>query len=263
MQAVEAYEQAYAMTVPPPVVAANRALLAHLIATNFLGINTPSIMETEAHYGEMWAQDATAMYGYATQSQAATSQLRPTTAAPTVATGTPMASTNIAQGTVQSAVSQSSLSDILSSPLGQALAGYGQAGVSGGYFNPNNIMGLFLSGHDFLPGQSPDVLAPTPRNIFSEPQAVVGAAAPAETTASVASANRIGGLSVPGSWTQARLVSQTTPLTTPLTTPETTPGAGPAGAPGMFGAPGTRSGFSNQPKYGRKLTIVPRPPAGG
>jgi len=60
-----AYETAFAMTVPPPVVAANRALLMTLIATNFFGQNTPAIATTEAHYAEMWAQDAAAMYGYA------------------------------------------------------------------------------------------------------------------------------------------------------------------------------------------------------
>ena len=69
--AVAAYEAAFAMTVPPPVVAANRALLAALVATNFFGQNTPAIMATEAMYIEMWAQDAAAMYGYAGASQAA------------------------------------------------------------------------------------------------------------------------------------------------------------------------------------------------
>jgi PPE-repeat protein len=63
--AVVAYETAFAATVPPPVIAANRALLMSLIATNFLGQNTPAITATEAHYAEMWAQDATAMFGYA------------------------------------------------------------------------------------------------------------------------------------------------------------------------------------------------------
>src|SRR6201992_519188 len=63
--AVAASEAAFAMTVPPPVIAANRALLAALVATNFLGQNTPAIMMTEALYAEMWAQDAAAMYGYA------------------------------------------------------------------------------------------------------------------------------------------------------------------------------------------------------
>jgi PPE-repeat protein len=74
--AVAAYEAAFAMTVPPPVIAANRALLMALIATNFFGQNTPAIMATEALYAEMWAQDAAAMYGYAGASAAA-SQVTP------------------------------------------------------------------------------------------------------------------------------------------------------------------------------------------
>jgi PPE-repeat protein len=63
--AVAAYEAAFAATVPPPVIEANRALLMMLVATNILGQNTPAIAATEAHYMEMWAQDAGAMYGYA------------------------------------------------------------------------------------------------------------------------------------------------------------------------------------------------------
>jgi PPE-repeat protein len=66
-----AYEAAFAATVPPPMIAANRSLLATLIATNFLGINTPAIMATEAHYAEMWVQDATMMYTYQAASLAA------------------------------------------------------------------------------------------------------------------------------------------------------------------------------------------------
>jgi PPE-repeat protein len=71
MAAVAAYEAAFAMTVPPVEIAANRALLLLLVATNFFGQNTPAIMATEALYAEMWAQDATAMYGYAAASSAA------------------------------------------------------------------------------------------------------------------------------------------------------------------------------------------------
>ncbi|CKQ88978.1 PPE family protein [Mycobacterium tuberculosis] len=59
------YETAFAATVPPPVIEANRALLMSLVATNIFGQNTPAIAATEAHYAEMWAQDAAAMYGYA------------------------------------------------------------------------------------------------------------------------------------------------------------------------------------------------------
>jgi len=69
--AAAAYEAAFAMTVPPPAIAANRALLAALVATNFFGQNTPAIMMTEALYVEMWAQDAAAMYGYAGASSVA------------------------------------------------------------------------------------------------------------------------------------------------------------------------------------------------
>ncbi|MGF2943571.1 PPE family protein [Mycobacterium sp. Lab-001] len=69
--ATTAFEAAFAATVPPPVIAANRATLAALVATNFFGQNTPAIMATEAHYAEMWAQDAAAMYTYAAASSSA------------------------------------------------------------------------------------------------------------------------------------------------------------------------------------------------
>lgn len=71
-----AFEAARAASVPPAVVAANRAQLAALVATNFLGLNTAAIAANEAHYGAMWAQDAAAMYGYAGASAAA-AQLTP------------------------------------------------------------------------------------------------------------------------------------------------------------------------------------------
>lgn len=76
--AAAAYEAAFALTVPPPVITANRSLLQALIATNFFGQNLPSIAATEADYAEMWTQDATAMYGYASASAAA-STLTPLT----------------------------------------------------------------------------------------------------------------------------------------------------------------------------------------
>lgn len=85
--AAAAYEAVFAATVPPPVIVANRALLASLIATNFLGQNTPAIAATEAQYAEMWAQDAAAMYAYAGSAAAAT-RLPPFSAAPTIADGT-------------------------------------------------------------------------------------------------------------------------------------------------------------------------------
>ncbi len=79
--AAGAYETAFAATVPPPVIAANRALLMALIATNIFGQNTPAIAAAEAQYLEMWAQDAAAMYAYA-GTAAAASALTPFTEPP-------------------------------------------------------------------------------------------------------------------------------------------------------------------------------------
>jgi PPE-repeat protein len=121
--AAGAYETAFAMTVPPPVIAANRTQLASLTATNVFGQNSTAIAATEAQYGEMWAQDAAAMYGYAANSAAAT-QVTPFTSAPQT--------TNPAGSAVQSAAvtqaagtaagnSQASLSGLISQML-QSLA---------------------------------------------------------------------------------------------------------------------------------------------
>ncbi len=79
--AAAAYEAAFAMTVPPAAVATNRTQLASLVATNVLGQNTAAIAATEAQYGEMWAQDAAAMYGYA-GSSAVAAQVTPFSSAP-------------------------------------------------------------------------------------------------------------------------------------------------------------------------------------
>ncbi len=54
--------------LPPKAVVPDRTLLTTLVATNLLGHNTPAIAATEAQYGEMWAQDAAAMFGYAASS---------------------------------------------------------------------------------------------------------------------------------------------------------------------------------------------------
>ena len=70
--AAAAFESAFAETLPPQVITANRFQLMSLIATNFFGQNTPAIMATQAAYMEMWAQDAAAMYGYACSSANAT-----------------------------------------------------------------------------------------------------------------------------------------------------------------------------------------------
>ncbi|WP_057130464.1 PPE family protein, partial [Mycobacterium tuberculosis] len=69
---------------PPPVIAENRAELMILIATNLLGQNTPAIAVNEAEYGETWAQDAAAMFGYAATAATATEALLPFEDAPLI-----------------------------------------------------------------------------------------------------------------------------------------------------------------------------------
>jgi PPE-repeat protein len=108
--AASAYEAAFGMTVPPPVIAANRTQLASLVATNLLGQNGPAIAATEAQYGQMWAQDAAAMYGYAAQSATATKvpsfTTAPQTTAPGALAGQAAATTQATGTSTQASLSQ-------------------------------------------------------------------------------------------------------------------------------------------------------------
>ncbi len=114
--AVSAYEAAFAATVPPPIVAANRARLMALVATNLLGQNTPAIMATEAEYAEMWAQDAAAMYGYAGSSASAT-QMTPLSQPPQTVNpaGTALQAAAVARGAAGATNTQTVLPQLMSS----------------------------------------------------------------------------------------------------------------------------------------------------
>ncbi len=59
-----AFELTHWTVVHPSVVAANRARLAMLLATNFFGINYPAIAETEAEYHAMWVNNSAALVRY-------------------------------------------------------------------------------------------------------------------------------------------------------------------------------------------------------
>jgi len=71
MSSAAAYQQAHSASIPPALILANRTQLAQLVAKNTLGQYTGAIAANEAQYGEFWAQDAAAMYGYASASSAA------------------------------------------------------------------------------------------------------------------------------------------------------------------------------------------------
>ena len=145
--AAGAYETAFAATVPPPVIAANRALLMMLIATNILGQNTAAIAATEAQYMEMWAQDAAAMYAYAGSSSTA-SQLTPFTEPPqtTNTSGTALQSAAVSQASSASGLDiGSKLSQLINSVptwlqnLATTVSKTGEAGGAG-----NLLSGLDL-----------------------------------------------------------------------------------------------------------------------
>lgn len=137
--AAAAFESAFAATVAPPVIAANRAQLASLVATNLLGQNAPAIAATEAHYAEMWAQDTAAMYGYAGDSALAT-RLSAFTAAPQATNPSAAASQAAATAQTASTSTQVALTQLISavpttlqtlaSPAASATAGTSSAASS-------------------------------------------------------------------------------------------------------------------------------------
>jgi PPE-repeat protein len=146
--AASAYEAAFGLTVPPPVIVANRTLLASLIATNLLGQNTPAIAATEAHYDQMWAQDAAAMYGYAGSSSAAAT-LTPFTDAPatTTTTGTAAQAGAIAQATGTG--THSTLSQLVTA-MPAALQGLASPATSTSVGSESGFMGML----DLLTGNA-------------------------------------------------------------------------------------------------------------
>jgi PPE-repeat protein len=69
------FESAFAATVHPVAVSANRSDLVSLVMSNLFGQNAPAIAATEGQYEEMWAQDVAAMVGYHGGASAAAAQL--------------------------------------------------------------------------------------------------------------------------------------------------------------------------------------------
>src|ERR1700761_2425667 len=129
--AVGAYQAAFAMTVPPPLIAENRAQLMTLVATNLLGQNTPAIAANQAQYGEMWAQDATAMYGYAATSAAITATMTPITPAPETTNLAGLAAQGVqGAGTSANGSAQSTLSKLMST-VPSTLNRLGSSGSAG------------------------------------------------------------------------------------------------------------------------------------
>jgi PPE-repeat protein len=288
-----AYQTAFAMTVPPPLIAANRTQLAALVATNILGQNTPAIAATEAQYGEMWAQDAAAMYGYAGSSASAAS-LNPLTS--------PAATTNPAGVGAQTAAtstagSQSQLSELIASlpSAMQSLASPGATssipytgngflndlGTSGGNIGIYNYTGAGLGfGMSALAGglglQAAQHSAAAAAGAAAAPTglsagvggALAGAVSPTGATtlagtpvlAGMAQSSSVGGLSVPATWSAATPESSAAAITTADWNADFDDGGGVTNvATGMPAVASTgRGGYGfSAPRYGVKPTVMP------
>jgi PPE-repeat protein len=156
--AAAAYEAAFTATVPPPVIAENRARLMALVATNILGQNTPAIATTEAQYAEMWAQDAAAMYDYGGASATAsrlTAFTEPQES--TSPTGLAAQSAAVSQAAATSAATrQTTLAQLISTLPNalQSLAGWNpfDAGSAADTTGLNGVLNMF-SGSDTAIGQ--------------------------------------------------------------------------------------------------------------
>lgn len=272
--AAAAYEAAFAATVPPPVVAANRTQLATLIATNFLGQNTPAIAATEIHYAEMWAQDAGAMYGYVGSAAAAT-QLSPFSQPPETTNPAGMAdqAAASAEATGNSAASDigEQLSQLLNAmpralqSLASDPAGVAAATASGTFLdNWNMVWATFTGplsplGWTSLPGGLFLVFGQMyswimngmgAQAFLAGPQAITGALLPlaplaqalpnvaglAGATGALGNAATVGKMSVPQSWTVAAPATKLVSMASTLPAAlEAAPMAAIAGQDAMFG----------------------------
>lgn len=294
--AATAFEGARAGVVPPPVIAANRSTLMSLMATNFLGINTPAIAANEATYDEMWAQDTTVMYGFAADAAGITGALVPFV--PPAANSNPMALAAQA-----AAVGQSGGSAAAQQPMNMLSQAGGMTNLPAGMdaqsmlsmgpqlvtMIPQALQGLSSPLSSMSPtsglSQFQSLLSPF-MSALSNPGMMGGAGAAGgagsglsglggvggaggAVEAMAGRAGSLGGLSVPATWTAGTSTESTAgaKTVTPLAaTSGTSAGAGavPASAPGgsMGGAPmaaglGNRgSGSSGTPRYGTPVKVI-------
>lgn len=249
--AAAAFEAAYAATVPPEMVAANRAQNAMLQATNLLGQNLAALAANEAQYLEMWAQDAAAMQTYAASAAAATK----TTAfiePPQTTTGNAAATSVADVGSAAATSGSNSLMDLLvnlanqynsfvTDVLTQLTGSQGAADNIAAVFSAfKSPLGLTTHFNDVslaanFPIQNFLKFAPPLGRAMAEiPATGLGAGLRAAVSGGLAStvsagmseANLVGNLSVPPSWASASPAIRMAATGMPTATLAAAPAAG-------------------------------------
>jgi PPE-repeat protein len=295
--AAAAYEAAFASSVPPPLIAANRALLLELVSTNVFGQNSQAIATTEGQYAEFWAQDSSAMYSYANRTASAT-QLAALPVPAQVTDPVGLLDQALAGIIAQDQVFNSHLADLheflgprvggllksLSAPIdGKAIDSWLVANTPlddvvslySKYLSPyiNSLAATIQSSQAF--GQVTNGLAAVAN--FAKPaaaaaKAVEGAASGAAgaaanlgggvggVAAGLGKAVPLGALSVPASWHPWTATTNPGAILAGATSAEGSGGYPMAPPFGQF-VKGDR-GFS-RPTYGFKPAVMARPPAAG
>ncbi|KBJ35744.1 PPE family protein [Mycobacterium tuberculosis] len=259
--AAAAYEAAFVMTVPPPVITANRVLVMTLIATNFFGQNSAAIAVAEAQYAEMWAQDAVAMYGYAAASASA-SRLIPFAAPPKTTTNS--------AGVVAQAVASVSwpnpndwwlvrlLGSITPTERTTIVRLLGQSYLATGMARfLTSIAQQLTFGPGGTTAGSGGAWYPTPQ--------FAGLGASRAVSASLARANKIGALSVPPSWVKTTALTESPVAHAVSANPTVGSSHGPHGLlRGLpLGSRITRRSGAFAHRYGFRHSVVARPPSAG
>lgn len=300
--AVTAYESAYAATVPPPLIAANRTLQATLIATNILGQNSAAIATTEAQYLQMWAQDAAAMYGYAGASAVAT-QVTPFSSPPQTTDPSGQAfsvaqSAAATTGTDTEALMSQGPQLLSTTPTAlQALAAPTEEASTGGSMSSSMsslnslmmpmrmammpmsmLMRMLMGGSNGAKGAAAGVAAAGGAAASGMLSSAGGAAGTATlagfsggsaATAGLGRAASIGALSVPPAWTGLGVTAGPAGGALPVTGGLAAPAAGmgnAAAVPPMvpFGSLAARGGVGGSAtQYDFRPTVIPRSPAAG
>ncbi|MBS4726828.1 PPE family protein [Mycobacterium sp. SM1] len=298
--AAGAFDIAHRMTVPPPLIAANRAQLRRVAATNFLAQYSPAIAAIEADYEEMWAQDAAAMYAYASAAAAA-AKVMPFDSPPVTVDPSGLARRDGAIAKTTGPLSAAGAQEILAT--GPQLIGavppalQRLASPSGSAWRPSRSVSS-PSGLSSLPQlASPTVpaifamYAPypmnmvmsalgsertngTPGNAASTAIRPVGAftssdgvdAGP-DMSAGIGGATRVGRLSVPGTWFAVASICKpaTSGVGLPVILWKASSGSGPAGVriTPISSTTGRRVSPAVASRLKARRTVVPRPPAAG